>query len=91
MFGRFFSAGTPLAVAVLGIGLFFAVPAVADDVDFANAEGVGASDAELAFPEILSSEDAGLYGRIFDVQEQGDWKQADRLIGRLEKRVLRWR
>jgi soluble lytic murein transglycosylase-like protein len=88
MIGRFFSAGTPLAVAVLGIGLFFAVPAAADDVDFANAEGVGASDAELAFPEILSSEDAGLYGRIFDVQEQGDWKQADRLIGRLENRTL---
>ena len=47
------------------------------------AMGQPMTPARVAFPEILSSEDAGLYGRIFDVQEQGDWKQADRLIGRL--------
>jgi soluble lytic murein transglycosylase len=44
------------------------------------------SAAEL--PEILSEADVALYQRIFHVQEAGRWKEADRLIAKLEDRLL---
>ncbi|MBT3305670.1 MAG: hypothetical protein HN377_04230, partial [Alphaproteobacteria bacterium] len=88
MIGRIFCKATPLAVAVVGIGLFFAGPAGAVDTALLSGPNLDTADAELAFPQILTLEDATLYGRIFDVQEHGDWKQADRLIARLENRTL---
>ncbi|MBC8339641.1 MAG: lytic transglycosylase domain-containing protein [Rhodospirillales bacterium] len=91
MIGRFSFAVTPLAAVVLGLGLVAAGPGHADDRADDNASlnmTAGLDDAELAFPEILSAEDAGLYRRIFDVQESGDWKQADRLVARLEDKAL---
>ena len=49
--------------------------------------------AEHAFdvdvlPRILNDDDIRLYQRIFDVQEDGDWKTADKLIERLSDPVL---
>ncbi|NQV84395.1 MAG: lytic transglycosylase domain-containing protein [Rhodospirillales bacterium] len=88
MIGRLFLKVTPLAVAIVGIGLFFAVPAQAEDTALLTVPNLDITDAELAFPQILKPEDTVLYGRIFDVQESGDWKQADSLIARLENRTL---
>ena len=88
MIGRVFTTTPPLAAAILGIGLVFAGPAVANDAASLNGGAIGFKDAELAFPEFLNSKDTGLYQRIFDVQEQGGWKQADTLIARLEDRTL---
>ncbi len=39
-------------------------------------------------PRPLSRRDAELYRRIFAVQEQGRWKEADRLIGQLRSELL---
>ena len=39
-------------------------------------------------PKILSDKDARLYERIFDLQEIGRWKQADKLINQLSDRIL---
>ncbi|MEQ8228497.1 MAG: transglycosylase SLT domain-containing protein [Rhodospirillales bacterium] len=43
---------------------------------------------ESVAPRTLSDADAELYRRIFDVQEDGDWKQADRLIAKLSDKLL---
>ncbi len=42
--------------------------------------------AEL--PRILGERDANLYRRIFALQKEGRWRAADRLIARLENRLL---
>ncbi len=39
-------------------------------------------------PRPLSSDDAALYRLIFELQENGRWHDADRLIGRLQNRLL---
>jgi len=43
---------------------------------------------DLEQPQILSAEDSELYRRLFDMQEGGNWKKADRLIGKLNNPVL---
>ncbi|GAB4570591.1 MAG: lytic transglycosylase domain-containing protein [Rhodothalassiaceae bacterium] len=42
----------------------------------------------MALPALLSIEDRDLYRRIFDLQEKGEMKAADRLIARLEDPIL---
>ncbi|MEQ8666815.1 MAG: lytic transglycosylase domain-containing protein [Rhodospirillales bacterium] len=44
--------------------------------------------ASLALTRPLSSADEALYREIFSVQENGDWKRADRLIAELSDRLL---
>lgn len=44
--------------------------------------------AQEAQPSVLSPGDVDRYTQIFEVQERGDWDTADRLIARLENRVL---
>jgi soluble lytic murein transglycosylase-like protein len=39
-------------------------------------------------PRPLSSDDAALYRLIFELQDKGRWRDADRLIGRLQNRLL---
>ncbi|MCH7832305.1 MAG: hypothetical protein IIC55_05480, partial [Proteobacteria bacterium] len=91
-----FSVLFPLVLAaLLGFG---PGPGAADGLDVADASaslygggprsGPGADDVELVFPKILVHADVDLYRQIFDVQEDGDWKGADRLIARLDDRLL---
>jgi len=86
--GRF-SVSIP---ALLALAVALAVtPAVgADDrtpiKDTASLTVGGAGEA--AFPAVLSDADVALYRRIFDVQEDGDWKTADALIARLADKQL---
>lgn len=42
----------------------------------------------VQLPQVLSDKDAKLYERIFEVQDGGDWKTADKLIAKLEDKVL---
>ncbi len=51
------------------------------------ADVVDAADG-LALPRVLTEGDVGLYRRIFALQEDGDWKAADRLIATLGDRLL---
>lgn len=65
--------------------LCLATPALADEVS------APAADADATAPDrlsILSDQDRLLYRRIFDLQQQGEWKQADRLIRDLGDKVL---
>lgn len=41
-----------------------------------------------SLPRMLSQGDAALYRDIFDLQRDGQWKKADRLIDRLDDRML---
>ena len=46
------------------------------------------ADRDVGLPKILGADDIGLYRRIFTLQEPGKWKAADRLIKRLDDRLL---
>ncbi|MDG4717575.1 MULTISPECIES: transglycosylase SLT domain-containing protein [Thalassospira] len=70
---------------------FMAVPspAVADTQEQAALGNPELDDAlSILIPKPLSDRDAELYEQIFSVQEQGRWKDADRLISRLSDKVL---
>lgn len=41
-----------------------------------------------AIPEILSDEDRELYRQVFALQKEGNWMEADRLIGKIEDGIL---
>ncbi|MEQ8355084.1 MAG: lytic transglycosylase domain-containing protein [Kiloniellaceae bacterium] len=56
-----------------------------------NANGTSAAapvSGPDGLPAVLSSRDSDLYRRIFAVQEQGRWREADGLIGALSDRRL---
>lgn len=44
--------------------------------------------AALAAPSVLGRGDRGTYEKIFEIQEKGDWRAADALIGKLKDDVL---
>lgn len=50
--------------------------------------GATAENGANNIPKILSEKDIARYQRIFELQDQARWKQADRLIKRLEDPVL---
>ncbi|MCB2099790.1 MAG: hypothetical protein KDE22_02895, partial [Rhodobacterales bacterium] len=52
----------------------------------ASTGGSGAGPADL--PAVLSDADADRYRQIFEMQEDGQWKAADRLIKALEDPIL---
>lgn len=45
-------------------------------------------EAAVELPGVLSEADRALYRKIFAVQENGDWRGADKLIGKLDDKVL---
>jgi len=63
--------------------------AIADTQEQAALGSPELDDAlSILIPKPLSDRDAELYEQIFAVQEQGRWKDADRLISRLSDKVL---
>lgn len=46
------------------------------------------SSVSETLPEVLSDADTDLYGRIFELQEDGNWRSADRLISKLDDKLL---
>ncbi|MEQ8443674.1 MAG: lytic transglycosylase domain-containing protein [Alphaproteobacteria bacterium] len=46
------------------------------------------SDVSTDLPAVLSLQDAAIYREIFDLQRDGDWDAADRLIARLADPIL---
>ncbi|MEX2642897.1 MAG: lytic transglycosylase domain-containing protein, partial [Acetobacterales bacterium] len=49
---------------------------------------VSPADSGSMLPLVLSDADVALYRRIFDIQEEGRWKEASKLIAQLGDRVL---
>ena len=54
----------------------------------ATVEGASVSMVDAATISILNDQDVSRYQRIFDLQEGGDWKAADKVIAKLEDRIL---
>jgi len=82
---RFFFSRAAVAAFLLSAGFLFGGVASAGDSASLNA---GDFESGVDIPQILNSRDIDLYGQIFDVQEDGDWKTADALIGKLQDRLL---
>ncbi len=55
-----------------------------------NTGNIGAGDPgrDLGLPKILGPKDIERYRRIFELQERGDWKTADKLIAALDDELL---
>ena len=86
-----------VAVLLLCVGGFVApsstradtasVPVLPKD-DGALFEMAAPEDLGPILPKILSPGSVELYARIFEIQEEGKWAEADRLIGKLEDKLL---
>ncbi|HJP54145.1 MAG TPA: lytic transglycosylase domain-containing protein [Rhodospirillales bacterium] len=93
MFFRSFFYFLVFAGVILGGGGLSGF-AWASDADTVFFETVSLEPNDLdpkereVLPEIISQEDAALYRRIFDIQKNGEWKTADRLIKSLKDRLL---
>ncbi|MCF8483205.1 MAG: lytic transglycosylase domain-containing protein [Rhodospirillum sp.] len=55
---------------------------------FSSQAGAAQVAAAQAAGDVLSSNDRTLYAQVFEVQEQGDWKTADKLIAQISDPVL---
>ncbi len=55
---------------------------------FIVSTSASSADENTVIPQILSKQDIKRYQRIFELQEQGRWKQADKLIKGLDDRIL---
>lgn len=76
-----------LLAAALAALLPAASPTWAADVP-RPASAVASPEAAVALPAVLSPTDRERYRRIFALQQEGKWKEADRLIGELEDDLL---
>ena len=52
------------------------------------AKGPGEQPGGVALPRVIGERDAARYRRIFELQEKGKWRSADREIGKLGSRLL---
>ncbi|MCW8836232.1 MAG: lytic transglycosylase domain-containing protein [Rhodospirillales bacterium] len=68
--------------------LLFAVPAAANPEVAALARPPASAEAAIDLPSVLSDSDIARYQTIFDLQEDGLWKKADREIAKLDDRIL---
>jgi len=56
---------------------------------FAASVAANAADtSQSVIPSVLSKKDIARYQRIFELQDQGRWKQADKLIKKLDDQIL---
>ncbi len=76
-----------LAASFLLIASILTAPAAWGDRETAAMGGFSNSLGRPA-PAVLSAADARLYEEIFELQEDGRWKPADRLIKQLSDRLL---
>lgn len=83
---KLLNAALTFAAACLVVSLgASAADSVAGDSDFTHR---GPSSPILAMPTPLSDSDEALYRRIFALQETGSWRRADRLIAKIESKLL---
>ena len=80
----------PWLPTLIAAALTIAGPALADNRVGAEAETAALTTGRTAFgaPTALTDADVDRYRRLFELQEDGHWKQADRIIARLEDRLL---
>jgi len=83
---RFKSSIYAVTLVMTLLGFYVATAKAADVVELASVPVMQVGKAQL--PTVLSAEDADLYRKIFAVQENGDWRKADKLIAKLQDRLL---
>lgn len=90
-------ARTGARVGVWALAGAMALVANVADVRAADSSGeslqtaaapVAVAREAVRLPQVLSEQDAELYARIFEVQNGGDWKTADKLIAKLDDKLL---
>lgn len=70
-------------------GVLAAEPPSETDIEMASlTSGTDWTDAMAELPRVLSDDDISRYRKIFSLQEDGDWRAADKLIGQLDNRIL---
>lgn len=74
--------------ATLGLVIYTAMPGVPANAQNLETAALAPRSDRAELPTILSDSDADLYARIFDLQRDGQWKQADRLIKQISDPVL---
>jgi soluble lytic murein transglycosylase len=80
--------GAVFGIALLiGAGFSLGSSATAES-ETAALPPLGGASEPLGAPSVLPLSDADLYARIFDLQRDGDWAAADRLIARLGDDLL---
>ena len=86
---RFKSSLYPFVFMLVLLGLFANSAKAADRVDAVEIASVPVMQVGKAqLPTVLSASDTNLYRKIFAVQKNGDWRKADKLIKKLEDRLL---
>ena len=76
-----------VVAGLLAAGAFLATaPAHAQKAG--AAEDRSARAERTALPRVIAARDAARYRRIFELQEKGSWRAADREIGKLGSRLL---
>ncbi len=81
---RIFLCGTITLCIAIGLVAGLTVAQAAETASLpANAQNIA-----ISLPDILSKVDRTRYKKIFDIQERGDWRKADRLIKKLDNKVL---
>ncbi|MEC8162998.1 MAG: hypothetical protein VX079_00350, partial [Pseudomonadota bacterium] len=72
--------------AIFCVTVCVGVPASAQDT---AAIPIGRdADPQAPLPTIIPAQDAALYRRIFELQQDGKWRQADKLIKRIDDGLL---
>ena len=74
-------------IATLALACGLGRPAIASDVPSPAPTNANVPEA-VSLPAILSPADRDRYRRIFSLQSDGKWREADRLIAALENRLL---
>ena len=75
-------------IKALVIGFIISSPTIANDSVRLKKNYTKINNTKLVLSEILTSEDTVHYRRIFEFQESGNWKYADKLIDKLGDHVL---
>ncbi len=77
---------TAILIMIFCSTIYGVMPAIAQDT--ATIPTGRAGDPQDSLPQVLSKKDATMYRRIFDLQKDGQWRKADRLIKSLNDRLL---
>jgi len=83
---RFKSSVFPLVFVLALLGLYISTAKAQDAQELASLPVMQVGKAQL--PTVLSQSDAINYRKIFAVQKNGDWRKADKLIKKLDDRLL---
>ncbi|MBL4614457.1 MAG: lytic transglycosylase domain-containing protein [Magnetovibrio sp.] len=84
LFIRATKVAAPLIACAMGLAMVLTGPVQAEQLASLPSLQMGGVD----LPRVLTSDDVQRYGKIFALQDKGEWRKADREIKRLSNRIL---